>query len=303
MRLLKGLVVFGVIGLSALGFRVLRRRNTVALIDPQSLVTLPDDETESRVVHLEGAVNFREVGGYPTSTGGRTRRGLVYRAGSLARLTEADLERLHNLNLRLVCDLRGADEVSDEPDRLPQNPAPLRVHLPLVAEDDRLERLWMLFFDRRRLPDFMREMYTRIILEQNARLYGSILERLSHPENLPALIHCTAGKDRTGIAIALLLSVLGVPEETILADYSLSNQHYDTFFRYGSRAMRAVERFGLSADDLQPFLLANPATLKAALDDIRAKYGSLEAYLIQAAGLDAAVLSRLRSLLVDDQPS
>lgn len=303
MRLLKGLVVFGVVGLSAVGIRVLRRREPVMLIDPLSLVTQPDGESDSRIVHLEGAVNFREVGGYPTASGGRVRRGMVYRAGSLARLTESDLERLQSLNLKLICDLRGNDEVQDEPDRLPQNPTPHRVHLPLVAEDDRLERLWMLFFDRRKLSNFMREMYSRIILEQNARLYGSILERLSHSENLPALIHCTAGKDRTGIAIALLLSVLGVPEETILADYSLSNLHFDTFYQYGSRAMKAIERFGLSAADIQPFLLANPATLKGALDDMRRKYGSLETYLTQAAGLDPAALSRLRALLVDPPAS
>lgn len=285
-------------GLAA-AFVVYRRNNRPVYPDPASLVIrLPDDEAD-RILQIEGVANFRDVGGYKTVDGTRVRRGLVFRSGSLAHLTDAGLQKLDALGIKLICDLRGADELADEPDRLPASPAPEYLHLPLTVHDDRRQRLRALLFNPKSVGPMLPEMYTGTIIDGNARLYGDVLRRLSDPANLPTLIHCTAGKDRTGVAVALLLLLLGVPEEVVVADYSLSNLYFDTFFAYGERMVRSLRWMGIRADDLQPFFVANPETMRIAIAHINAKYGSAEGYLRDAGGLDDAVIARLKANLIE----
>ena len=190
------------VGLAA-AFIIVRRNSRPVYADPASLVIrLPDDEAD-RILQIEGVANFRDVGGYKTADGKRVRRGLVYRSGSLAQLTDAGLEKLGALGIKLVCDLRGADELEDGPDRLPTSPAPEYVHMPLSVQDDRRQRLRAVFFNPNAVAPMMPEMYTGTMIDGNARLYGDVLRRMADPAHLPTLIHCTAGKDRTGVAIAL----------------------------------------------------------------------------------------------------
>jgi protein-tyrosine phosphatase len=113
------------------------------------------------------------------------------------------------------------------------------------------------------------------------------------------LIHCSAGKDRTGVAVALLLRLLGVPEQTVIEDYSLSNLYYEYFRDITAQIIRQLSYFGISEAEMSPLLMANPATMTAALRHIDAKYGSIEAYLTTAAGLDAAALKRIRANMLE----
>jgi protein-tyrosine phosphatase len=142
----------------------------------------------------------------------------------------------------------------------------------------------------------MNEMYTRYMVDENGAVYGAILRALADPANLPAIIHCTAGKDRAGLTSALLLAVLGVPDDLIVADYSLSNRYYDTFrtFIAGKFKQPQAFLFGLNIDDFQPLLTANPQTLRLTLDYIREHYGSVEGYLEQKAGVDADIIAALK---------
>jgi protein-tyrosine phosphatase len=149
------------------------------------------------------------------------------------------------------------------------------------------------------LERFLLDGYTRVMLEQNARIFGEIFPRLANGDGLPAVIHCTAGKDRTGIVSALVLAALGVPEETIVADYSLSN-HYHTHFRELIRGqMATLMNFGLTIDDVYPLTLAHPETMRAALRYIHDHYGDVQTYLKVRAGVDEETLTRLRETLLD----
>ena len=278
---------------------IFRRSNRPIYPDPASLVIrLPEDEAD-RILQVEGVANFRDGGGYKTEDGRRVRRGLVFRSGALVHLTDAGLQTLSELGIKLVCDLRGAEELVDEPDRLPTSPAPQYLHLPLTVQDDRRQRLRALLFNPKAVAPMLPQMYTGTIIDGNARLYGDVLRHLSSADNLPALIHCTAGKDRTGVAIALLLLALGVPDEVVVADYSLSNLYYDNFFAYGKRMVEPLRWMGVRAEDLQPFLMADPATMRTAIAHIRAKYGLVEHYLRDAAGLDDMDIERLKANLLE----
>src|SRR5690606_24803664 len=112
-------------------------------------------------------------------------------------------------------------------------------------------------------------------------------------DNLPLLFHCTAGKDRTGTSAMILMSLLGVPDDIIATDYSLSNQYYANFRQYVAEAIRSVRWMGLTVDDLRPLLIADPALILAALAAVREKYGSVEAYVTQRCGVDTETISRL----------
>lgn len=289
------LAVFAVLGSAALWINV---RNRTETVDPLSLILPLPTDVPLREAPLEGAINFRDAGGYLTADGRRVRTGLVFRSGALHRLSAEDERRLTALGIRWVCDLRSMDEVTQEPDRLPQGSGMHYSHLPLDAQDNRFERLIALFINRRRFATMMPEMYVNVLVERNAPLYGSILRRLADPANLPTIIHCTAGKDRTGVAAALLLLALGVPEETVIADYSQSNIYHESFMQYGARAVETLGRFGIRAEHLQPLLIADPRSLRAALTHIRHRYGTVEAYLTTAAGLEPAVLDALRANLL-----
>jgi protein-tyrosine phosphatase len=299
------IILLAVGGLVVVG-SIIARRNRLDPLDPLSLIIEPPDANlAERIIPLEGTFNFRDIGGYRTAAGKRVRKGLVYRSGELHSLTDSDLDFLHRAGIKLVCDLRSAEEIQAEPDRLPENPAPTYVHLPLNtdADHDRWERLFALFFNRRKLAAMMPEAYKRMMIDGNARLYGDILRRLSEPENLPAIIHCTAGKDRTGIAVALLLKWLGVPDDTIIADYSLSNRYFERFYEHGARAVRSLNRLGITGEHIKPLLVANPEAMREALGHLDAQYGSIAGYLRDVAGLDDAALARLRERLLEDNSS
>jgi protein-tyrosine phosphatase len=293
-------IVFPLLGLAsvAAGVYIAQRQRAQRQTHPTpaSLILPFTDPYPARTVTLEGAVNVRDVGGYSTQDGRRVRTGIVFRAGSLANLSERDLQTLEALNLRLICDLRSHEEAQDDPDRLPSSAT--YSHTPIIAEQSTLQRLQALLFDRSHLSKLVFDSYTQVMIDQNANVIGTILRRIADPAQRPLLIHCTAGKDRTGITSALLLRVLGVEMATVLADYSQSNHHYAHFRTIAQKAIKPFRVVGLKADDLFPLLVADPQVLQATFDYIDQKYGGVEAYLLSAAGLDADTLAAIRAVML-----
>ncbi len=287
--------VGAVVGIGTL----LNKRNHVEKVDPASLIIrLPDDLPE-RVLTVDGVINIRDMGGYHTADGRRMRTGLVYRAGALGNLTVTGLEQLQKMGIKLVCDLRSEEEEVAAPDKLPADSSLEYIHLPLLAAENRRERLTALLFNRSKFASMMPDMYTRIIIDGNAHLYGDILRRLANPHNLPTIIHCTAGKDRTGIAAMLILSLLGVPDDVIVADYSLSNLYYDQFLQFGQTAISSISWTGITAEDIQPLFVCDPATMQTAIDHVRRKYGSVANYLRSAAGVNDEMQRSIKMNLLE----
>jgi protein-tyrosine phosphatase len=251
-----------------------------------------------RVLPLEGGVNFRDIGGYRTADGRHTRWGLVFRSGGLNTLTIEDLNYLHAIGLRLVCDLRTNAEANKYHDKLPDANVTYWHH-PVFTDEESAGGVRAFLFNMTRLDAMVAESYRKHMIDHKARHFGEILRRFAEPSALPALFHCTAGKDRTGVTAMLLLGVLGVPDETIIADYSLSNRYFSSFQDALSENMERLRRIRLTLDDLRPMLMANPAAMREAIAHIRTAYGSFEAYLTGPAGLEASTITKLRDLLLE----
>ncbi|MGF7234083.1 MAG: tyrosine-protein phosphatase [Frankia sp.] len=254
------------------------------------------DADRERVIALEGGVNFRDLGGYRTASGGRVRWGRVYRSAALHRLTPADVTTVDQLGLRVVYDLRTDRELELAPSILPDG---VRVErLPIDGKAAKITDLTDLIVAGKLAdvsPDFLERTY-EAMAEASASTFGHLLTRLAQADGTPALFHCAAGKDRTGMSAVLLLSALGVDEATILDDYELSSVHFTDRQMAKLRLKLAdvgmdLERynavFGVSRDAM--------ATMLAAL---RERYGSVERYLREECGVGDDIVAALRARLV-----
>ena len=247
-------------------------------------------------VPLEGAINFRDIGGYRTANGQHVRWNRIYRAGQLGHLTDEDMNQLEALGIQISCDLRSQEERDEQPDVLPDSVRYL--HYPIQTNETRAQQIRRLVLNRGRMDSFMQEAYIQVIVDANADVYAQIFELVADEDNLPLILHCTAGKDRTGVGVALLLSYLGVPDDVILADYSLSNKYFEDFVNVGEDAIRSVSRLGLSVETLLPLFTADPSILEGTLTHIRKRYGSVHDYLINAGGISEETLKRVRQNMV-----
>lgn len=278
-----------------------RQRSRPSYPEPGSYILRPE-LADDRILALEGGVNFRDIGGYATHDGHFVRWGQVYRTGALSTLTPKDWQQLDGMGLQLVCDLRSAEEAVDAPDNI--SSARIRYqHLPLKAELDTWKRMRTIMFSPSSVPQMLIDSYTEIMIDQNPAVFGQVLCYLADEANRPAIIHCTAGKDRTGVTIALLLSLLGVSDDIIAADYTLSNGYFPHFYAFAQRALAPVRWLRVTADDIYPLLVANAETIKTTLHYVRARYGTVEVYLRDYAGVDESTQARLREMLLTDNPA
>lgn len=239
---------------------------------------------DPRELTLEGSVNFRDLGGLVTRDGQRVRTGYVYRSDALHGLTAADMERLTSLRIALLVDLRAATEIERS------GPSPLvaggsRVlHAPIMRQEGAPRDLD---------PETRIEILYAGMLEGGRDTFGEIFTALAGEDNLPAVIHCAAGKDRTGVTVALLLRLLGVPDEVIVLDYALTDRNM----------ARLIERMELSSaipSDIiysAHFLRAAPETMEAFLGSLDHTWGSADAYLSEAGVTDERIETLRHRLL------
>ncbi|MEV6328148.1 tyrosine-protein phosphatase [Streptomyces sp. NPDC051909] len=260
-----------------------------------------------RQIPLQGAVNVRDLGGYLTYDGARVRSGLVYRGDHLGRLTAADVTVLGALGLSRVVDFRIPLEVQyDGADRLPAGVAAVSRSvtdnglygqlLTAIGSRDPVRQEEMLGGGR--AAAFMTEVYrTFVTSAANRERFGATLRELAAPGAGPQLYHCTSGKDRTGWASWLLLTLVGVPERTATEDYLASNT-----FRaaYDARVREGLKQGGLmqNPDLIIPLQEVRQEYLDAALAEVRSGYGTLFRYVTEGLGLDLRTLAGLRDRLV-----
>jgi len=257
-------------------------------------------------MRMEGIHNFRDVGGQRTEDDRLVKRGMLYRSGSLADASNADLERLSALGIRTICDLRTHQERDDNPSRLPRHAGIRVLHIPVkVNRHDEsgllLRALWLLFGKARKLDygKLARESYREYVTDFRPQ-FSTVMKLAADDHNLPLLIHCTAGKDRTGFACSLIQLMLGVPPEAVLDDYLRSNDHLDAFTDGMLHKLRFASLFGLSREKLLPLFEARQEYLEAAFDQIRRDYGTVSDYVREGLEVSDAQVRRLRGLLLEE---
>lgn len=245
-----------------------------------------------RRVPFEGVQNFRDLGGFRTRHGGRTRWGRVFRADALHKLTAADLHALERLELRAVYDLRGEAEREEHP-----NPVD-SVHLSIVGrapdDDTALDRsLLDAAADGERM---LRDLYVGACTH-SAEPLGRLLTALGEPDGTPAVFHCHGGKDRTGIAAALLLLALGVDREAVLDDYEATRRY--RLLDHQQDSLANLLASGMAPEAAAGVLGTPRWAMAEAIDALEVDHGGIDAYLTGTAGMTAAALARLREALVE----
>lgn len=249
----------------------------------------PMTEQLPRLIPLEGASNLRDLGGWRGHQGQALRHGVLFRSDALHRLTDQDLATLEATGLSTVCDLRGRHEAAASPSRLPQGaravPLPIEPRIGASLRD----LLANGAATRAETTRLLGIAYLNYATEQ-LPVYRQLCNLILEDERRPLLFHCSAGKDRTGLGAALILTALGVSRDQILADYVAT----DRFWR---RDHPLPDEAPQEAKDA--ILDTHPALLTAALDAAVAPFGSEVGLIEDGLGLTPARLAGFRAVLLD----
>lgn len=260
----------------------------------------------NRHVPLSGQPNFRDLGGYASSDGRRVKWGLVYRSGELSQLSEDDVRTLAGLGIKAVVDLRSPEEVTARGrGRLPEGAA---LYPMPIASSDMFKKVIpsLLAGDFSQLPPNLLDKVNRHLVREFSAEFAGLLRALSDASNRPLVFHCTQGKDRAGFGAAMVLSALGVPWETVVEDYLLSN-HYrkaeNEKMLEMVRGLAATEAGGeaeeIAFQRVEGLLYVKEQSLEAAHAEIVERYGSVEGYLVDGLGCSRQSLGRLRDELLE----
>ena len=248
--------------------------------------------------------NFRDFGGYQTKNGARLKKGLLYRSGDLSKATDADLEKLSTLGIKTICDLRSKKERLLEPDRFPDVEPTTFFNIPMRPIVDyharSLGRLFSLMFGKERKMDYIAESYKAYREYATGYLpqLKALFERISNPDNLPLLIHCSAGKDRTGVVSSLIQQILGVPLDIAMEDYLKTNENLGAYVEEIIEKLSKLAYFGVPWKIYMPLFDARVDYMNAAFSQVKDEFGALDEWTRRGLGFSEKEQDALSNLLL-----
>ena len=251
-----------------------------------------------RLLPLQGGQNFRDLGGYRTASGRTVRWGMLYRSGSMHFLTPADYDYLGKLGIRTVCDFRDTRERSTEPVVWPAGKAPR-----VLADDYAMDSGGIGKTAPGRTPTAedarasMAALYPGLLSQFNSqyrRMFGELLAGRA-----PLAFNCTAGKDRTGVAAALLLTALGVPRQTVIDDYLLTNRYFDPNKVVRTDNQASVQWRKLPPDVLKAYMAADRSYIEAVFRTMDQHRGGVSGYFRDKLDLTQLDLAKLRRMYTE----
>jgi len=253
---------------------------------------------QNAIIDLEGAMNCRDIGGYPTSQGRRIRTNAMFRSDRLSHLTQDDLEELASYGIRTVVDFRTQAEANRDVSRLWST---VTTHVPLPIGDEIAQQ--QEFTDRVRSGEITSVSVTDVadsyieMLSNTGHQFINFLELAADVDSWPLLFHCTAGKDRTGIAAALILELCGVERELLLDDYELTNALRSD--RRIAQLRPSLEKAGADIEAIRPALSAPRQAMEQTLAYFDAEHGGVEQFLLTRLGMNENTVSAIQfNLLV-----
>lgn len=246
-------------------------------------------DSAQRQVKLQGTINFRDIGGYQTSNGKHVKWGRIYRSAALDKLTGDDLKKLQSMALAYDLDFRGPHEVDIAPDRIPANV--IRISLPAGSENVGDSNYMKNMLNQADKDSSLIKFYSDLS-PFTARYKPVFHQLLLLSKDSSLVFHCSAGKDRTGIAAALILYALGVSEKTIMEDYVATNYYRKSVNEAAIAVMKS--QYGMTDATAKSMMAAKEGYLNATFASIKNKYGNIENYLEKEMGLDKRSLQKLR---------
>jgi protein-tyrosine phosphatase len=295
----KKTLLWSCFALCLLGIGVVQFIPAPPLVIPAELPK--EQRADHRLLNFEGIANFRDLGGYATDDGRQVKWGVLYRSGTLAHSSAADLDGLAQLGLQTMIDFRSAAEKEEEPDRLPDPPGFDVVAIPTLDDGNKMVAEIMQRIDS---GDFGDMEPGRMMLDANRQFASSFTPQyrefariVQDARGAPVLWHCSAGKDRAGFAAAVLLRILGVPEEIVVQDYMASKEHALEARRTQLLLLRLFK--GQEAADKMAVLMGvEEAWIRAGLEEIDASWGSFDNYVREGLGLSNEDVEQLKSQLL-----
>lgn len=271
-----------------------------ALVIPAELPA--DQRSANRLLNFEGIANFRDLGGYRTTDGKEVKWGVLYRAGTLAESSNADLHALQQLNLNTLIDFRSSAEKEAEPNRLPDPTTINVVEIPTL--DDGNQAIVEEIMGRIENSDFDGFDPNELMLDGNRQFastftpqFREFVQTVLKADGAPVVWHCSAGKDRTGFAAAILLRILGVPQDVVMQDYLASKQNA-LEARKSQLMLLRLFKGDEAADKLSIMLGVEEAWLTAAFMQIDETWGSFDNYVHTGLQLSDEDISHLRATLL-----
>jgi protein-tyrosine phosphatase len=255
---------------------------------------------KSRLLKIPGVINFRDLGGYQTRTGQTVKWGQLYRSGDLSKLKPRGLDTISDFGLYAVLDFRSNYEAERRPSRVPEGLQ--EIHLPVMDQVNRdisqqiRERLKNKEYEGFDPDGLILKAYQQFATEFTPA-FKTFIQTVLHARGSPVLWHCSAGKDRTGYAAAILLRLLEVDQSVIYQDYLLSNQYVR---RINGQILPAIIARGYKAYKMiSPLMSVQKNWLRASFESIDNEWGSFDDYLRDGLALNPSEVQQMRANLLE----
>ncbi|RMF96716.1 MAG: tyrosine-protein phosphatase [Candidatus Schekmanbacteria bacterium] len=266
-----------------------------------------ENKKPKRIIMLDGARNFRDIGGYETKDGQTVKWREIFRSDALSNLSTYDFKKINEFGIKLVIDFRTESEAKNSPTIWQGDSPPRIINLPIGSASEEwaqklTEQLKTGNFTAEEIRNTFIMAYKSIPID-SADVYKKMFELLINPDNRPAIIHCRSGKDRTGIASALIFSALGVPRDTIIEDFMLTNKasSVDEILPFIAEQFSKQAGRKVSPEDIRPLIGVEEGYIQAMFEGIEENYGTMDNYLEKALGLTPEKRKRLKEELLEKE--
>ncbi len=289
---------------------ILWRNLTLVLILTMAITPgCGNQPSQERQVELDGQPNIRDLGGYETADGLTLKWGEVYRSGELTHLTDEDVAKLEDLEIRTVVNFLLPEEIEmNGRDRLPGGVREIAepIQGDRAAELTMVAQSAIMSGEFEKLPPEMNPEFHRLLLDEGIPQYAALLRYAADPTNRPLIFHCSHGVHRTGTATAILMSALGVPWDVIREDYLLTNDYRAeevkatlAKIRHMVAGKRGVAPEEIDMSNVEAFYILEGSYIDGSLEQAVAEYGSMDAYIREGLGIPDDEIEMLKSQLLE----
>lgn len=270
----------------------------------------------TRLVNLDGTYNFRDCGGYETIEGRRVKWGLLYRSDQLSNISERDVAFLKNMGLKTIVDYRSKSEASAAPNKeifgantYSLDPNAKIAQLAADSIDDVNKSILDLLKEHKFHPEKygdpeenMYKQYKKFIYSDSSKkAYRELIKLILDEHNLPLVQHCRGGKDRTGFGVAIILLALGVREECVIYDYTLTTQYRVTKNKKQMNLYKKYTKDEQTLTLLSTLQQSKAIYMETAINEMKKTYGSIDSYLKDALGIDQDVKEKLKEIFLYEE--